>query len=120
MSAVVAFNEFHQDTPVMMAHQGAQMRSAVGDLLSLQGGKHGKTGKGEHGASEEAAARRLAAVRWNIPGISYGLGGGRSGGSSLVSRASIAVKGAVAKGQQLFSRQRSGPRGQSALGGNGI
>ncbi|KAH9142678.1 hypothetical protein AeRB84_013263 [Aphanomyces euteiches] len=70
MSGVVAFNELHQDTPVMLAHQGAQMRSAVGDLRVLQSGKE------KHAAlemsSEETAARRLAAVRWNIPGVSYG------------------------------------------------
>ncbi|KAG9399636.1 hypothetical protein AC1031_011451 [Aphanomyces cochlioides] len=109
MSAVVAFNELHQDTPVMLAHQGAQMHSAVGDLRVLQGGKHGK---GKHAAlemsSEEAAARRLAAIRWNIPGIS---------GPSLGSRARNAVKGVAAKGRQIFSRQRSGPQGLSALGG---
>ncbi|KAH9181550.1 hypothetical protein AeNC1_016474 [Aphanomyces euteiches] len=111
-SAVMAFTELHQDTPVMLAHKGAQMHSATGDLRVLQGGKHGKRGRGKQAAlemsSEESAARRLAAVRWNIPGVSS---------LSLGSRAKNAVKGVAAKGRQMISRRRTGPQGLSALGG---
>ncbi|KAG9397742.1 hypothetical protein AC1031_017939 [Aphanomyces cochlioides] len=72
-SAVVAFNQPRQDSPVVLAHQQVRMDAAVNDLRVLQGGLDGKNTKrglrGQAASGQEVASasygsadRRLAAA----------------------------------------------------------
>ncbi|KAG9402840.1 hypothetical protein AC1031_006382 [Aphanomyces cochlioides] len=65
-SAVVAFNQPRQDSPVLLDHQQIRMDAADNDLRVLQGGRDGKHAKrGLRGqevptASYDSSARRLS------------------------------------------------------------